>query len=316
MKSKFEILEDVLWKRSHVRIPVGSNEESFTVRCPFHKDRKPSMYINLNTNFWICYAYPDECGKGMISELLAKLLDVPVFKAEKMLRAQDPLSEEIEFTTALEKHYKSEDYDDYSVKGYVDLPTIEIDYDNKKVPSWIFNRGFTKESMIHWNCGLKDDSLLIPIEDECYRCVGWIKRQPDGKMPKYLYQEGFAKSLTLFGLGEFYKNWYGKSKYIIITEGPLDTMWFAQHGYPAVAIMGVSLSYFQERLLRNTGVPEFVLCLDNDEAGQKGTVKVKERLERAGLVTLTYLPDWAKDIQDIKDPQIIDNVIKNRTLIW
>ena len=115
------------------------------------------MYVNINTNFWICYAYPDVCGKGMISELIAKCLDVPVFKAEEYVYGQCLLLlEEIEFNDKLEKMYKSEDYDSnhlYLPKGMTQLPSVEINYDNKRVPSWIFNRGFTKESMIQWNCG-------------------------------------------------------------------------------------------------------------------------------------------------------------------
>ena len=177
--SKIEIVKETLLKRCGIRIPDWNNEESFTIKCPFHKDRKPSMYVNINTNFWICYAYPDVCGKGMISELIAKCLDIPVFKAENMLRAISPLIEEIEFNDQLQKFYKSEDYDNNHL--YSPMPTVTIDYDNKRVPSWIFNRGFTKESMIQWNCGLKDDSLLIPIENEYCRQVGWIKRQPNGK---------------------------------------------------------------------------------------------------------------------------------------
>ena len=138
-----------------------------------------------------------------------------------------------------------------------------------------------------------------------------------GKLPKYLYQEGFSKSLVVFGLGNFYKNQYYRSnKYVIITEGPLDAIWLTQNGYPAVAIMGVTMSYYQERLIKNTSIPEFVLCLDNDEAGKKGTIKIKDRLLKSGLVTATFLPDEINDIQDIRDSDIIDNVIKNRSIIY
>ena len=150
---------------------------------------------------------------------------------------------------------------------------------------------------------LKDDSLLIPIEDEYDRQVGWIKRQPNGKLPKYLYQEGFSKSLVVFGLGNFYKNqqYNSGNKYVIITEGPLDAIWLTQNGYPAVAIMGVTMSYYQERLIKNTNATEFVLCLDNDEAGKKGTIKINDRLSKSGIVTATFLPDEINDIQNIRD---------------
>ena len=74
-----------------------------------------------------------------------------------------------------------------------------------------------------------------------------------------------------------------------------------KYGYQAVALLGTGTSYEIEQL-KQLGVQEFVLCLDGDEAGQRGTEKLKKALSKVALVwTITMPPD--KDINDCTEDE-------------
>ena len=69
------------------------------------------------------------------------------------------------------------------------------------------------------------------------------------------------KSRILFGA-----NHIEPTDFVCVTEGSLDAMWLDQCGYASVALLGASMSKYQEELLVDLPTKEIVLCLDNDSA--------------------------------------------------
>ena len=111
------------------------------------------------------------------------------------------------------------------------LPEIEFPFEKGRIPTWIYNRGISKESLLRWEAGVDDRAgLALPVRDSGSRMIGGVLRQRIAE-PRYLYYPGMKKSQVLFGqhlLPDHVKNLY-------IVEGSLDAIWLDQHGYPVVS---------------------------------------------------------------------------------
>ena len=188
------------------------------------------------------------------------------------------------------------------------MEEIILDYNRGRVPAWIFNRGFSPETLIDWECGADiDGSLVIPVYDIKSRLVGSITRRLN-MTPKYLYSKGLRKSRLLFGANKM-----KTSDFICVTEGSLDALWLNQNGFPAVSILGASISQTQEDLLLQLPTNEIVLCLDNDEAGAIGMQKALTSLFIRCRVSRVNLLGGYKDVQDVRDVDLLKEIINSRT---
>ena len=189
-----------------------------------------------------------------------------------------------------------------------EMEEVTFDYNKGRVPAWIFNRGFSPEILIDWECGADiDGSLVIPVYDMKSRLVGNITRRLN-MTPKYLYSKGLRKSRILFGAHKMVA-----SDFICITEGSLDALWLNQNGFPAVSILGATISKAQEDLLLQLPTNELVLCLDNDKAGEIGMQKALTSLMIRCKVSRVNIPGGYKDVQDIRNVDLLKEVINSRT---
>lgn len=289
---------------------VPPNRAEFNISCPFHSDKVPSLSINIDKGKWICHAFPDDCGKGHIRSLLSKFLDISPIQAEK-LAFDEIIKDEVDFFPSVVAD------EEITLEG--NFSEVNFPFVTEVVPKWILDRGFKISSLVKWECGFdnRSGSLAIPILDNySEKKIGWLKRQPEGLDPKYLYSSGLPKSKILFGLYNYQQS---KDSYIIgdsicLTEGPLDTLWLDQNNFPSVALLGLFLSRTQEKLLSVIPVREIILCLDNDEAGHSATEHITKRLKKYFTISRIELPQEVKDVQDIKDKQILNDIIYNRTI--
>jgi DNA primase len=272
-----------------IDVPVGSDEIS--ILCPFHDDNSESCSINLDKGVWICFA---GCGQGSLKSFIQEYKDWNFKQVNQYLVG-----------------YK----DTHSKRLFIEpplveegpLPEVNVPFKLGMVPKWIFDRGFDKQSMKKWLCGITPaNGLIIPVKDINFRTVGWITRQ-EKQIPKYLYSKGLKKSHILFG-----QPYIRDCEYVCVTEGPLDAMWLNQLGFPAVALLGMSMSEKQKDLILTLPTKEIILCLDNDAAGQKGKKRAFELLDNKIKVSHIDIPKEYKDVQDIKSYGILKNVIKNK----
>ena len=262
----------------NIDVPVGSDEVS--ILCPFHDDTSESCSINIDKGVWICFA---GCGQDWDYRQVNQYL----------VNYKDTQSKRL-FTQPL-------------VEDEGPLPEVNIPFKLGTVPRWIFDRGFDKQSMKKWLCGITPaNGLIIPVKDIDFRTVGWITRQ-EKQIPKYLYSRGLKKSHILFG-----QPYIQDCEYVCITEGPLDAMWLTQLGFPAVALLGMSMSEKQRDLVLTLPTKEVILCLDNDSAGQIGKKRAMELLGNKIKVSHINIPEEYKDVQDIKSYDILNKVIKNK----
>ena len=67
-----------------------------------------------------------------------------------------------------------------------------------------------------------------------------------------------------------------------------------------------------QQLISSLRTQEIVLCLDSDVAGQTGLNNALREFSNTVMNSYVQLPDNYKDVQEIKDKKILDNVINKR----
>ena len=128
--------------------------------------------------------------------------------------------------------------------------------------------------------------VVIPIHNASSELVAYAGRAIDGSEPKYKLPPGFHKSHVVFNLNRIAPD---PAKPVVLVEGFFDCMKVVQAGFPALALMGSSLSERQESLLSR--FHSLVLCLDGDEAGRTATEDIVRRLVRKVFIKIIDLPD-------------------------
>ena len=277
---------------SGLEIPKHSDE--FSIVCPFHDDQVSSCSINIDKGVWICFA---GCGQGSLYGFLMKYLGISYDEVQRRV-----LNTEASFNIDM--------FDEFALDE-PEMVEVDFPFTRGYVPEWIFDRGFDKATLRKWDCSLGPyESLVIPIRDYSSTLVGWVTRRQN-ITPKYLYSKGLKKSKLLFGQ-QFLTD---PSPFVCITEGSLDTMWLDQNGFPSVALLGASISKTQQDLTLQIPTEELVLCLDNDEAGQIGLHKAMTCLSQNFMVSYIKFPKEFKDVQDIRDEQLLQRIIEERTFL-
>ena len=272
-----------------IDIPVDRDE--FQILCPFHDDARASCAINIEKGVWICFR---GCGQGSLKSFVGLYLNCSPSEVEQYLLKNGI---QIELCS----------FDSNEVEDEI-LTEVEVPYQPGFVPNWIFDRGFTKEALLNWGCGIDEyRNLVIPIHNLESEPVGWVTRQIN-RDPKYLYSKGLKKSKVLFG-GHKIK----KCDFVCITEGTLDTIWLNQNGFNSVALLGAHMSRIQEELLVNLPTDELVICLDNDEAGKLGSERISTCISKRFVITYIQLPREYKDVQDVRNINELQHIINTRT---
>jgi DNA primase catalytic core len=143
----------------------------------------------------------------------------------------------------------------------------------------------------------KTHILAIPYRDAVGRIKGIIARDishdKNALLPKYLYSTGLKKDDALFNVkaGRQYQH-------LIVVEGLLDALHAESKGLDnVVALGGTGFNTQQMKQLLRCGTKALTLCLDQDQAGEKATLRVLQLLsENSTLKTyIAQLPEGSKD---------------------
>lgn len=263
--------------------------------CPFHEDRTSSFAVNEENGGWICYA---GCGKGSLTALVQKLTGKNLKDAKVWLKEQGQWVSDSSFIAAAKRETK---------------PAIEYacpTYIHRNVPIWILERGFGKDILRKYDCGMCRvwDAFVVPVPQANALVYRRHQRWVDSGNAKWVNSEGFKSHKHLWGLPDLDLTTY---PYVILVEGVLDALWLRQAGYGnTLAIFGGGkIGMEQARILKEIGRP--VLCaFDNDEAGQLTTEKAQKSLRVLKVYTVNWLPyPEVKDVAEL-DPEILKAFLK------
>lgn len=298
--------------------PVG---DWYQCRCPIHaggKEKKPSCGISLREQYRGGKRYPAlfthcfSCGLAKpLSDVLTEVLkqkgigksgldwlkeNVPGFEADEVdfdyLIPSDVAS-------ILQEKYLPDYTNSQIISETVNyVPESELASYRLTVP-YMYQRGLTDEIIEKYDIGY-DANFIPPGRKKPMPCVTFpvkdikgntlflCRRSVQGKF--FHYPQGVEKSV--YGLYELPKG----AKSIIVCESCFNALSCVKWGYPAVALLGTGTSYEIEQL-KQLGVQEFVLCLDGDEAGQRGMEKLKRALRSVAIVWTVKMP-VDKDVND------------------
>lgn len=273
------------------------------INCPWHDDKSPSLSINLKKGVGICHR---GCWQGTLKSFLCRYLDIPLMQVEMLVR-QNQIDSLLDFG------------DDDEEKEEIEVvDSIQYPFVPGNCPQFIRDRGFNSESITRWEFSANPEtgSLIIPVRDAYNKIVGWVSRTSKKTGQRFVYSKGLKTSNYLFGEDKLKL----PLSFLCITEGPLDTIWLDQYGFSSVALFGINMSIEQEQRLLALNANSYVLCLDNDEAGQSAIQSLSRRLQRYVNVEYIQIPESKtemkiKDVQDIRDEQLLRQVIENRSII-
>lgn len=151
-----------------------------------------------------------------------------------------------------------------------------------RIREWLNARGITDE-VIKDNGIFYDEKtrrIGIPVRGEDNMLVFHkYRRDPeDTEGPKYTYDRGGRA--MLFGARLLWKE--GP---VIICEGEFDAMLLESKGFVAVTSTGGAFTFREEWLPILEG-KDIYICLDNDQAGQQGTLKIARMIPHAKVMVL------------------------------
>jgi len=168
----------------------------------------------------------------------------------------------------------------------------------KKIPdeikNWLLDRKISEEVIkkfnIHWN----GSHIVIPVYDQDGNFLfNKYRRSPfasDG--PKYQYDKG--GSVVLYNSPVLKEE--DKEMPIFICEGEADALVLLSFGLRAVTSTGGSMSFQDSWINYFTGFKNILICMDNDEAGIKGGLRIQSLLPEAQMIFLP--PKCGKDVTD------------------
>ncbi len=281
--------------------PSGSN--NIVALCPFHDDRSPSFSMSLVNGLFICFS----CGaKGNFRQFLTQLGMTP---------------EEIKYHygQTLQTLKKNAPPPPDPTKPGVVMET------NRHIPEellGVFNfcpldlldEGFEEKTLQAFQVGVdkKHERITYPIRDMHGHLVGISGRaMHEHQEPRYkVYDKEYQswdlppydtdKSACLWNAHDIYlrRRNSADNDPIVIVEGYKAAMWLRQAGVKdVVALMTADMSWAQRWILSRLG-NRYIVMLDNNDAGVKGTINVTRELARISqdVRIVEYEEDQPSDV--------------------
>lgn len=136
------------------------------------------------------------------------------------------------------------------------------------------------------------DRILIPVNDKIGKFVWYEGRKiTEGKSRKYYRPEGIYSKHYLFNYDKV------NSKFVIIVEGIIDSLILKSFNLPVLCCFGSTIS--DEQLVLLCKFEKVIICLDNDDAGNKGYVRAKSKLINMGLKIGRIIMPRGQDINSL-----------------
>lgn len=300
--------------------PIG---DWYQVFCPIHsggQEKKPSCGVLLHDQYRnghlmkATHVHCFSCGWSKpLSDTITEILKqrhisqsglewlkehVPDF-AEDYQQGDFEYLISPDLTVALQSKYAIDYINTEILKQTGNYVTEEELASYRLTVPYMYQRGLTDEIIEKYDIGYDANfippgrkkplpCITFPVKDIEGNTLFLCRRSVEGKF--FHYPQGVEKSV--YGLYELPND----VKSILVCESCLNALKAVRFGYNAVALLGTGTSHEIDQL-KQLGVQEFVLCLDGDEAGQRGMEKLKHALRKVALVwTIKMPPD--KDVND------------------
>ncbi|MEH7116926.1 toprim domain-containing protein [Neobacillus vireti] len=286
-------------------------KETKLIACsPFRNEFHPSFAVSYDKNgIWIDSGGEGEWRSGRFTKLLSWLRNETEEETEEYL---------------LEKYF---------IVGFRDTDELELSFEGwnteKKTNEVILLSVLDQFKFIHpyleekrgieeiYQRALKigydpqKKAVSFPIFDKKGQLVNIKFRSVTDKIFWYYNNNPVRQHLYLLDL--VMKK---KAKRVFLVESEIDAITLFKNGFPAVAVMGGSLTKNQKRLLLDTGIETLVLATDNDKQGRRLKKSIHSQL--GGLMNIEEMsfPDHYKDVNDIPTAELIEYATNTNELTF
>lgn len=171
----------------------------------------------------------------------------------------------------------------------------EEELDNYRyIHPYMYKRKLTDEIIEKFDVGYDKETqcLTFPVWDEMGRCVFVARRSVNTKF--FNYPRNVNK--PIYALNFISSN----IKQVVVCESIINTLTCWSWGIPSIALIGTG-SYEQYPILENSHIRKYILALDPDEAGYRGTQRFIKNVKGKMIVCLDLPP--GKDVNDLQEQQ-------------
>ena len=313
----FKALRQTLDARAiiaHYEIQIArENGDQFSVHCPWHGDKKPSMGINAQKRVFKCHS----CGNGGNLLDLVSLLEgfdpktsdgvrQGALAAKKLFdpsgtdTAQDIVTAHTTKRTPVGEEDGEQPESNPSLDR--DTPNVPLNFELSLVASHkeLRDRKFKRETydkfgIGHCKRGMMKGRVCFPLKDPDGTLVGYAGRlvdgEPTGDSPRYLLPKNFNKSQILWNF-ERIRVW--QPSHIVLVEGFWSVLRLEEANIPAVATLGHHLFQQQIDMLVADGVTQVTVIFDGDDPGRTGANEACAALAKRLFVRMFVLEDDQK----------------------
>ena len=231
--------------------------------CPFHSEKTPSFSVDRKTNIFTCFG----CGEtGDVIAFVSKMQNIEPLDAAKFLAE----SFHIDISDCPKRT---------SIKEYIKNCIRDVGQTD-----YFAKRGLTAATIKKYCLGYdaKRNAIVLPYSSE-------LKYY----QTRSIADKRFFKPTTVEAGAEPLFNrqalWGVSKEPVFIVESPLCALSVMQCGGSAIALCGVGCANKLIREVKNKkpNAP-LVLCLDNDDAGQKATENISAELTKLKVQFLPY----------------------------
>ena len=179
-----------------------------------------------------------------------------------------------------------------------ELPSVpeEVLQGYRYTVGYMYSRGLTDDIIEQFDIGYdrKDDCITIPVPNLKGE-VKWLQRRSIiGK--SYYIPSGINKTDYLLGASEVLRlKLYKQPVYIV--ESPFNMLTLWKLGHAAICLFGTGGGN-QYQMLNKLPIRHYIIALDPDEAGKKGSKKLLHNLGKTKLLSKVNYLD-SRDINDL-----------------
>lgn len=275
---------------------VDDKKQNVIITCPCHKDGRES---HPSCNVYSITDNPDiEAGT---THCFTCGYNAPLFKT---------IADLFEQPEEWGKEWLLERFGDVFIQYKEYLPPIELG--KKKISKFYLNedillnydfyhpymwqRKLSKEVVDKFRVGYdKDrDAITFPVYDEKGGLVMITARSVNTKhfyipdeveKPVYLLYDIINRGITS----------------VVVCESQINTLYARTLGYESIGLFGTG-SYKQLETLKKSGIRNYILAFDGDEAGRKGANRFKQYMGKDVFITDIIMPPF-KDLNDLTKEQ-------------
>lgn len=296
----------------------------YSVYCPFHsngQERRPSCGVLIHEQYRNGQLYPEgwwhcfTCGiaksmKQAVEEILSSHPVSSDVREELNRLIGDDLT--IESSHLVSPKEVDSIISRFAIKNIQQMSNNKPTYISEEelasyryVVPYMYERKLTDQIINKYDIGV--DMHFVPYGGKKeVPCITFPVRDKNGNVLFILRRAISSKRFFIpddvqkpvYGIYELPKG----INTVVVCESCFNALTSVRYGKPAVALLGTGTPYQIEQLKR-LGVSSFILALDPDEGGRKGTARLRKALKSCAIVwSYVGIPE-GKDVNDLTEEE-------------